>query len=997
MTLKDTTKQFKPDSEEEVRAFLAGYFQDLGFGFEEMSFEDSFKVYLGHTEIEIKKRGKGIDKSQTKSVEGRSDMLLKAQGKPFAIVETKDPDVKLTDQDAKQGISYARLLLDMPPFTILTNGRELKIYDTLTAKLLETGSPIFTERWFDPPIGVSNEDKKQAAKTLISLNYEILKNYCTLHVENNMVDLKGTPDQLGRYSSLLHTSRTTINESFDNFLLSNFLCFALIGDSGIGKSNEMCAIVENIKATDHLVLFYRGGQLLNSLQNSLANDFEWEFERTDPPARIINRFADLARKHNTKLVIFIDGLDEYTGNIEILKEELVFLSSKLDPKFTRLCVSCKVHDWKRFIYDRNQILNIYGKTIFPQNKEEFPGFWLHNFDQTELTNAWDKYKAIFNISSDLRGETRKACEFPLMLRLVCETYKNSTKQIPSNLTNIEIFHKYWDHKISGFPEEQQLLIERIVCEAAECFIKNDSLELDETDFMKSLDTTLSASLAYKDTVRYSFLTRQKREHNTFILTFPFEKLLSYAYTLKTRKWHRINNGESISNEINRIIFSRLGRSVLYFYLEVYEGGVSGWLIPLIESNCPLFIEIMGYLPEWTYQTISSMFTLTLTGAIITTSSPSNEQITISQPQTTFPFIDEIWVNKYHLAYAALRKWFPVLNTRLDPFLIGQTGLWLHKDDKDQLWHGFRTLSQSFPNFSTELNEYGWIMMQSRPFPPEPLEEILPDGGGTTVSWDRPSRKLPESAAWAGINSKIASLVHYRCLDESKSPGILLERINDTLRYQPSSGVGNSPSGKYWELLGFTTFQEARGASCVDLIEKARALVLRWKPQKQNAKPNDMLARWYHLETEELLRFIWYLKQYQSFAHSLSSETTKENFFEGLEYASKEYFKKLPEAIKECSIIVLENLYSIIKNNLPEFLETVAKIHSEDRVLIEISCPPFSEFQCSNGELEVNLQNPHGGHYIYLSYIWLPSAPKGSPVIKVVSWQHSIAEKYVEGK
>ena len=102
MGIKDIQFPFSPESEEDVRFSLALFFTELGFKSEEMSFEGNFQIQLGHTIIT-----KDKDFSR-KTVSGRNDLLLSRYGLPLAMVELKAPDVKLTEQDRDQGLSYAR-------------------------------------------------------------------------------------------------------------------------------------------------------------------------------------------------------------------------------------------------------------------------------------------------------------------------------------------------------------------------------------------------------------------------------------------------------------------------------------------------------------------------------------------------------------------------------------------------------------------------------------------------------------------------------------------------------------------------------------------------------------------------------------------------------------------------------------------------------------------------------------------------------------------------
>ena len=125
MGLKEIPLQFSIDSEEDIRVMVISFFSELGFDRDEISCEDYFSIYLGHQAIDISR----------KIVGGRSDILVSRNGQPLAIVETKAPTHNIEDDDARQAISYARLLSAIAPFAIVTNGGETRVYDVLASKL----------------------------------------------------------------------------------------------------------------------------------------------------------------------------------------------------------------------------------------------------------------------------------------------------------------------------------------------------------------------------------------------------------------------------------------------------------------------------------------------------------------------------------------------------------------------------------------------------------------------------------------------------------------------------------------------------------------------------------------------------------------------------------------------------------------------------------------------------------------------------------------------
>lgn len=120
-------KEEEEINEEEVRGkILLPFLHDLGFDLSEMSFENRFTIRLG----------------RTKSKLGKSDILIKRNRTNLFVIELKNNSVTITQDDIDQGISYARLLPDnIAPFTIVSNGVTIRIFDSITREEL-TNSKI---------------------------------------------------------------------------------------------------------------------------------------------------------------------------------------------------------------------------------------------------------------------------------------------------------------------------------------------------------------------------------------------------------------------------------------------------------------------------------------------------------------------------------------------------------------------------------------------------------------------------------------------------------------------------------------------------------------------------------------------------------------------------------------------------------------------------------------------------------------------------------------
>lgn len=351
MALKDMPQAFNVNSEEDIRIAVVKYFQELGFELDEIRAETSFTIHLGHNELPIG----GQKVSQRDQVTGRSDLLLRRHGRPLAIVETKAPGHSLNEKDALQALSYARLLSEMAPFAIVTNGRETRVYDTFasTPTTLEDSIDSVWAKYGQHPPSIDEDVRLEAAKTLIGVNPRTLQLFCQKQVAQAMEDIKGGHREAKVYIPDVYVPRHVVKKAFDDWLAVDKPCFAVVAESGIGKTNFMCATAEEL-AADTYVLFYSALRLAGSLEDAIRNDFVWEFRRERGLAYIVDRFAAIANESNRQFLIFVDGLDEFPGIQRQFKNELLDLVSRLRGSPIRLCLSCKSFDWESFVLENGR-------------------------------------------------------------------------------------------------------------------------------------------------------------------------------------------------------------------------------------------------------------------------------------------------------------------------------------------------------------------------------------------------------------------------------------------------------------------------------------------------------------------------------------------------------------------------------------------------------------------------------------------------------------------
>jgi hypothetical protein len=170
-------------SEDDIRTkVLYNWLKDCGFTDKDICIEYTIPLRIG--------RG-------TKTWFSRTDILVKnANGENLLIIEVKKAAHVLTDNDKWQAISYGRSLASggIAPFTILSNGLDSRIYDTVTAELLTDGYVLAEHPYVANGFRVTGNGiaaSAEALEYLIALSADNLLVFCGGQVSHYMALLKG--------------------------------------------------------------------------------------------------------------------------------------------------------------------------------------------------------------------------------------------------------------------------------------------------------------------------------------------------------------------------------------------------------------------------------------------------------------------------------------------------------------------------------------------------------------------------------------------------------------------------------------------------------------------------------------------------------------------------------------------------------------------------------------------------------------------------------------
>lgn len=547
------------NTEEDVTGKLwLPFLNDLGFEQSEISLEHSFKIRLG----------KSLHKT------GRSDILCKKYEKNLFVIEVKNESVKIEQKDIDQGISYARLLDQIAPFTIITNGNYTRVFDTVSKKELTGRSISQNSSFWKNGFTLSNQDeiriRIEALSKFVSLSPENLLAFCENQVNNRMGTIIGSANSPhAKFVKELHVQNKKLKHSFEQFNNSKNSVFGLVGDAGVGKTNGICSLsLQSIG--DSFVFFYNGTLLDRSPVELLAQDLNIVFSGKTESETVLKKLNDLGNFSNKNILIFIDGVDEciYFNIIPELSE--IALAIRNLEKI-KVCFSCKSTFYSELLEIKGTKTHLYEELIkhhdILPSLNGNPGFLLSDFSKDEMNDVVPIYRKVFGFKGEISDSLLKELQNGFFLRIFSEVYSN--KSVPEKLDDKDLIKNYLSQSLG----KTELGVEsglRILSKIGKVFsdYKFTELEIfkDEGIAGESLYDELNLSVEEKlsrDLFDRNLLIKSNNEE-TYNISFYYSKIRDYIICYHTHKLHKLSNEEFY--EVLKILYeNRIRQSALSFY------------------------------------------------------------------------------------------------------------------------------------------------------------------------------------------------------------------------------------------------------------------------------------------------------------------------------------------------------------------------------------------------------------------------------------------------
>jgi hypothetical protein len=590
-------------------AVVIPYLDALGVSPGALQFERSFEIRLGCNAVII-----GRDE-QADVLRGRLDVLVRNDdGDNLFVMELKRPGEPLTKEDADQGVSYARQLRQMAPFVLVTNGEEAHLYDTLRwAEILQEEVPARWTEWKGGRALATVDDlliRYQALRHFLGYSTDNVRLFCDVQRAARMGRLKSVEGSHDRkYLSDAYVPRREVRDLVAAFLHDASPAFVLAGSSGTGKTNEMCALAEQL-AGDHLVLFFNGAELYGSLARTLTDEFNWHFSDQLPLPKICQRLAAIAERLRGRVVILLDAVDE-TG-VQELSRELSDLTGHLVPLggTVKLIASLKTELWGAYARivgspsalaehcfkpprgvhgegpagERQRV----GDDVVSQPATP-PSAVMGAFNAEERDLAVERYRSAFHLRGALSAEMLEAVSDPFMLRVVAEAYAGGGAEVPRTAGQWELLRRYVSKKLEklGGPEQErlgQMALLGVSRALADAPVSAWAVGHDEargarfprTDLDRRAHTVreevvrrelheIGAETALPNLIAHGFLFEVLDPDGRRRLGFQYDRVRDYVVAALLHRFDTLTSDE-FGAVLRQCVASPVSRSALHFYM-----------------------------------------------------------------------------------------------------------------------------------------------------------------------------------------------------------------------------------------------------------------------------------------------------------------------------------------------------------------------------------------------------------------------------------------------
>lgn len=557
-------------NEEEVKTkIVLPFLHRLGLDLTERNLEHSFSLHFGRHQLKVD----GVARPSG-TVGARLDILVRNAGLPLLIVEVKESAHDLSDADRDQAISYARLVHPIAPYALTTNGRDHRLYDSISKSEIKTGDFKIKSGY---EVVISEAAHNEAIDLFLGYSPHNLLRFCEAQVAEQLRPLIGSPDDLTKkYIPELTIPRTDLRRALAAFEQGQANGFLLLADSGRGKTSALCDYAQSRLNQGKPTLFFAGNRLEGNFLAALTDEFNWVFTEQVTSAALVKRLDRITR--GAPAVIVLDALDEwsYPQRAESL---LGFLTGARNLNI-KVVVSCKSGAWESISRPRGSDLG-FASYLFRDGATDTEGFNFGPMRGSEFFPAINRYREVFGVRGAFEDKVLdEARQNPFLLRVMFAVAARTGQQLLT-FSSREFFERYFDLVL-------RLTGNRDVAEAQLLGIAQSMDRRNRSPVVES-ELRTDLSLPPSDSLLPALFEQNVLQRAGGGVMFYFQQLRDYLIAFRLRRWTEVP-----AKELAAVIPVGVVGEALTFYLRnATEAQIRAVVGPTIVDNAEQYLKLYG--------------------------------------------------------------------------------------------------------------------------------------------------------------------------------------------------------------------------------------------------------------------------------------------------------------------------------------------------------------------------------------------------------------------
>lgn len=469
--------------------------------FREVSLEHqkSFSVKVGHHRIVVTAKT-----PNRKSVRAISDILFKVGEKNVIMLELKNVNAKLTDNDRDQGISYARLLDQIPPITLVSNGKDNIFYDTYTKEKIDRDTidwKVIQDR-IDNAFEIATKDLRDAIDLLLNNDPELFASVINGISDEKFTTFKGDiSDSTASLCDDFQVERTILKE-INSVLAKGQSLVGLQGTAFSGKTTLLYQIHQKLTSENNFVYFIDCNDLNMSIFSQLANSFTTSTKNPISPDQIRNwLIASLNNDNSGKFYLLLDNFNKNIS--ETVMAEILELIDLFQGSQHKILYTIDEFNYKQIadVSHRNYKTTVGKKSCVLK---------LNDFDNQEYDDARKIMFNRFKVTIERGGFFTEEYREPRILRYLLSAHyyldlkENEVVKIVA-VPDLELLRTIAQNKI--FPKRIHQLYQKI----ATCFVE-------EVEVRSTFTELRSAAIGSGAILTTTFKTKYPDDYQELVQT-----------------------------------------------------------------------------------------------------------------------------------------------------------------------------------------------------------------------------------------------------------------------------------------------------------------------------------------------------------------------------------------------------------------------------------------------------------------------------------------------